>query len=422
MDLAWISLTALLVVIVASCTTKVNPGILSIMFAWIIGVYVAPAYGTTIKIEGVVAGFPRDLFLTLVGVTVLFTAAYNNGTLEQVARVAVGICRGNVGMIGVMFFLLTMVFSSIGMGNIAAAALFSPLAMRVAEKARMPAFLMTIAVAHGSLAGALSPVAPTGVIAQAQMKEHNLDGYQFEMFWQNLVAQAVVAFVGYFLFGGWRLFAMRYHEDPAPQGPEAAPAKRLEARHWLTLAVIMILLVAVTCFNVHVGMGAFAAAAVLTLAGVVDEREAIRKIPWSVIVMVCGVTVLTALLDTTGGSDRFKEIIREIANPELRLGVIALVTGVVSVYSSTSGVVLPAFLPLASGVGGDPLAIALAIIVAGHLVDSSPLSTIGALCIASAPASEDRRVLFNKVLAWGLSMAFVGAVFCYVAYGLLWNI
>jgi hypothetical protein len=53
--------------------------------------------------------------------------------------------------------------------------------------------------------------------------------------------------------------------------------------------------------------------------------------------------------------------------------------------------------------------------VGGHLVDVSPLSTMGALCIASAPV-EDSRALFNKLLAWGLSMAVVGAVFCYVVF------
>jgi hypothetical protein len=39
--------------------------------------------------------------------------------------------------------------------------------------------------------------------------------------------------------------------------------------------------------------------------------------------------------------------------------------------------------------------------------------------VAGAAASEDRRALFNKVLAWGLSMAVVGAVVCWVFFGLL---
>ena len=41
-DLAWISLAALVLVIVLSCTTAVNPGFLSLALAWVIGIYVAP--------------------------------------------------------------------------------------------------------------------------------------------------------------------------------------------------------------------------------------------------------------------------------------------------------------------------------------------------------------------------------------------
>src|SRR5438105_2106737 len=75
MDLAWISLAALIVVIVVSCTTAVNPGVLSVALAWVIGVFVAPALGISLGIKDVLAGFPSDLFLTLVGVTLLFTQA-----------------------------------------------------------------------------------------------------------------------------------------------------------------------------------------------------------------------------------------------------------------------------------------------------------------------------------------------------------
>jgi hypothetical protein len=67
--------------------------------------------------------------------------------------------------------------------------------------------------------------------------------------------------------------------------------------------------------------------------------------------------------------------------------------------------------------GGDPVAIASSILVGGHLVDVSPLSTVGALCVAGAGASEDRRKLFNRVIAWGMSMSVVGAVICQLAFG-----
>ena len=69
--------------------------------------------------------------------------------------------------------------------------------------------------------------------------------------------------------------------------------------------------------------------------------------------------------------------------------------------------------------GGDPLAIASSINVGGHLVDVSPLSTVGALCLASAPTSVDSRLLFNKLMAWGASMVVVGTVVCWLFFGVL---
>jgi hypothetical protein len=54
--------------------------------------------------------------------------------------------------------------------------------------------------------------------------------------------------------------------------------------------------------------------------------------------------------------------------------------------------------------------------VSSHLVDVSPVSTIGALCLAALPASENIRSVFNKLLVWGLSMTLVGAVSSYLLF------
>ena len=185
------------------------------------------------------------------------------------------------------------------------------------------------------------------------------------------------------------------------------------------------LLVGVIGFQVDVMVGAFVGAVVLSLLRTADEEQAIKAIPWGVILMVSGVTVLIALMEKTGGMDLFTTILARFSTQATVTGVIAFVTGVISVYSSTSGVVLPAFLPVIPGLivklgGGDPMAIASSIIVGANLVDVSPLSTLGALCIAHAPLSEDRAKLFNQLLAWGLSMAVVGAIVCFVLFGVLW--
>src|SRR4051794_33585063 len=124
----------LAVTVVLSCTTTVNPGVVAIVFAWVVGVYLVPAGGSAFGLKVVVAGFPSELFLTLVGVTWLFSQAQSNGTLERVARAAVRCCRGNAGVIPVAFFGLALGLASIGAGNIAAAALVGPMAMAVAAR------------------------------------------------------------------------------------------------------------------------------------------------------------------------------------------------------------------------------------------------------------------------------------------------
>ena len=420
-DLAWLSLAALVLVIGLSCTTAVNPGFVSLALAWVIGVYLAPLWGRRFSVAEILNGFPADLFLTLVGVTLLFTLARDNGTLDQVVRTALRSCRGNAGWIPILFFVLSLTLASIGAGNIAAAALIAPLAMAVADRAGIPAFLMTLMVAHGCIAGALSPIAPTGIIASRLMARMGMSGFEAQNYLYNLVANALAAGMGYLAFGGGRLFRKNFGEPPAP-GADSGQNISLRREHLVTLITLAVFFGGVVGFHVHVGMGAFAAAVILTLVRVADEKPVFLEIPWSVIMMVCGVTVLTALLEETGGIDRFTTLLTQFATHRSAPGLIAFATGVVSVYSSTSGVVLPVFLPsvpdlVAKLGGGNPLAIASSILIGGHLVDVSPLSTIGALCIASAPVAADRRLLFNQVLAWGLSMSVVGALGCYLVFG-----
>lgn len=410
MNLAWISLAALLLVIVVSCFSKLNVGILSLVAAWIIGVY----FGG-MKLDLVLAGFPVQLFLTLAGMTLLFAQAQNNQTLEKIAHQAVRLCRGNSGMIPVLFFFAAAALASVGPGNISTTALLAPIAMSVAGRAGIPLFLMALMVGNGANAGSLSPFAPTGIIVTGLMNKAGLGGHEFATYIYNLMAHSFVALTGYALFGGRKLFSQQY------QGAEEAPPS-FNRTNWITTTVILALLLSVSVFKVSVGMGAFAGAIVLALTRAADTSEAIMKMPWNVIIMVSGVTVLTALLERTQGIELFTDLLAHVSTPNTVTGMVAFLTGLVSVYSSTSSVVLPAFLPTVPGLairlgGIDPMAIASSMNIGSHLVDVSPLSTIGALCIAAVPYGEDTRPLFNKLLAWGLSMTLIGAVGCWLAFG-----
>ena len=402
--------------IILSCVTTINVGVFAVALAWIVGVYIGG-----IPVATVISGFPTPLFLTLVGVTLLFAIAQCNGTLDRVAHHAVRICRGHRGVVPIMYFVLAASLASIGPGNISTAALVAPMAMTTAMKANIPLFLMAIMVGNGANAGSLSPFAPTGIIVNGLMARIGMTGLQLETYVANLLAHALVAFGGYFLLGGVKLFTEHSPATVAAETTQTAADGAFEGRHWLTMAVIAALIVSVIFFGVNVGMGAFLAATVLVLARAGDDREAIKRMPWGVIVMVCGVTVLIALLERAQGIDLIGSLLARMSTPNTVTAVVAFLTGGISVYSSTSGVVLPAFLPMVPTItqqlgGANAVAIAMSMNVGGHLVDVSPLSTIGALCLAAVTGEESRR-LFNQLLAWGLSMTIVGAILCYLVFG-----
>ena len=414
MNLAVVSVCALVLAVFVSCVSRVNVGVLSLALAWIVGVYLAG-----MPVATVMAGFPSQLFLTLTGVTLLFALAQTNGTLERLVRHAVRLCRGNSGTIPIMFFALGAALSSIGPGNIATAALLAPLAMAAAARTRIPPFLMAIMVGNGANSGALSPIAPTGIIVNGLMARNGLPGLEIQTYLYNLFAHALVAFAGYALFGGLKLFGAG-PASPADVTGEVEDSGPFETRHWITMGVIAALIVSVIATSVHIGMAAFAGASILVLTGSAEDGEAVKRMPWRVIVMVCGVTVLIALVEKTQGLGLLVSLVATIASPGTVTAVVAGLTGVVSVYSSTSGVVLPAFLPLVPGLaqqlpGASAAGIAMSMNIGGHLVDVSPLSTIGALCMAGAPADESR-ALFTRLLAWGLSMTVVSAILCYLLF------
>ncbi len=414
MSIAWISIAALVLAVTLSCVTTINVGLLSLALAMVVGVYVG---GMSLAV--VLDGFPVSLLVTLIGITLLFSIAETNGTLSRLTARAVRLCRGHAGALPVMFFVLGFAISTIGAGATPASALLAGPAMAVAARAGIPPLLMVLMTGNGALAGTLSPFAPTGVVAHGVMARIGLGGVEWETFAYNALAHTVVGVGGFLMLGGWRLFRSQAGSSRAEE-PDAGV---FETRHWLTSFGIGSLIVLVAGFGFDVGLVALVTAVMLTLLRACDEQKAIKAMPWGVILMVTGVTVLVAMMQETEGLALITSGIARVSTSATITPIVAFGTGLVSVYSSTSGVVLPAFLPmapeLATRLGGvTPLSIAWAMNVSASLVDLSSLSTVGALYIAGMPPGSDTRGLFNGLLIWGLSMSVVGAVICWLLFGL----
>src|SRR5262249_30079498 len=183
-----------------------------------------------------------------------------------------------------------------------------------------------VMVTHGAIAGGMSPLGPGGVIVATLFRDRlGLTGAEWAVYLHNLLANTAVAFAGFLLFGGLRRVPAVGAEHDERE-PDAGPVR---GRHRATLAVLGLVVVVIVGFGADVGMAAFAGSVALIGLRLADEQRAIRSMPWGVIVMVCGVSVLAALLEQTGGADRLAELVARVATPHTAPPMMALLCGLV---------------------------------------------------------------------------------------------
>ena len=311
MNPAVLSLLALVVALGLSMTSRINVGWLGLAFAWVIGVY-----GAGMRPDAVMSGFPVTLFLTLTGVTLLFSLAETNGSLQALANRAMRPARGRARLIPVLLFAIACALSSVGPGAVSTVALLAPLATVIGAQAGLPPLLVALMVANGANAGNLSPFSAVGVIASSAMAKAGLTGFEGRVWLANFAAHVLVAAIAY---GAFLWIGRRHASAAAPvahtPGPTLDP---LSAPQRLTLLLIAAWIAGVVALNLHLGLSAFGVAVIILLTTRTDESAAVKRMPWGIIMMVSGVSVLIGLLEKTGGMDLFTNLLARAESPAAR--------------------------------------------------------------------------------------------------------
>lgn len=415
--LAGISLGALvLIIIIGIIKPKVNLGLLAIGCAYAIGVWLMG-----MKEKELAGLFPASLFLMLTSMTYLFALANENKTLQQLTDRMVRLVHGKPTLLPLIFFGMSFALAAAGPGNIAAVALMAPVGMIMAYQTKQSLLLMAIMICTGANSGAFSPIAPTGIITagilhQISMNQPNLP---WIIFAASAAIQSITAFAAFFLFSFLQKSKVSNSEIlSVPTNKERlAPFTKNQK---LTLVCLSLLLLLIIIFKLPLVLAACIAFVPMVIFNLADSEAAIKKMPWDAILLVTGVCLLVCLLEKSGGIALATSLLVSISKVSYINAMLAFITGIISAYSSSSGVVLPAFLPLVPKLieqlgGGDGFRMAIAIAVGSHMVDVSPLSTLGAICISSVPAiGAVRNRLFRQLMIWGLSMSVVGAFLSFV--------
>jgi di/tricarboxylate transporter len=431
-----ISIIVLVAIFIVGTTLPINMGVLGIVAAFAVGT----AMG--ISEDDLFLGFPGDLFIILVGVTYLFGIASGNGTVNWLVHASVRAVGGRVAAIPWVMFLVTAILTASGAVVPGAVAIVVPIALSFGLTYGINPVLMGLMVVNGATAGGFSPISVFGSIVNGVVERNDLAENATLLFVSSFVFNALLSVVVFFMFGGRELLRRRI-EVAEPTGrfersveekaeatgtrpiaggsamaADTAEVPPLTRDMVLTLIGIVVLIGVALAFDVDVGFVALSIALVLSLISPQATKDAVSKVAWPTVLLICGIVMYVSVLETLGTIDWLGEQVASIGAPLFAALLICYVGGAVSAFASTTGI-LGALIPLAvpfletGAIGAVGLIIALSI--SSSVVDSSPFSTSGALTVANTP-EQKRDYVFKRLMQWGMSMVLIAPLLAWMIF------
>ena len=154
--------------------------------------------------------------------------------------------------------------------------------------------------------------------------------------------------------------------------------------------------------KIDIGFIAIIFTLISLLMKLADEKKVIALVPWNTLIMICGVGMLIALAVKLGVITILSDWLAHHVPLWLIPIIICLISAIMSVFSSTLGVVTPTLFPIVPAIaqasGIDPLVLFLCIVVGAQSSAISPFSSGGSLILGSAPNDVDKNQLFNQLL------------------------
>ncbi|MBQ7221137.1 MAG: C4-dicarboxylate ABC transporter [Synergistaceae bacterium] len=374
-----ISLVVLAVVVAVGFIKKINLGFFALGIAFVLGTVGG------MKASQITAGFSSSMFVTLVGVTFMFGMASQNGTLELFSKKVVALVGKHTVLIPILMFVLSAFISAIGPGHIAAGILMTTFAMYLAFEMDINPMATSLYAKLGANAGCASTLSITGILAAQLSNPMGYSGFGLHLFLSTLLSGFVFTCVVYILYKGYAVKA----DNPLKWSE--IPAFNREQR--ITIIVIAIVVICCIGFKLDTGLFAFLAASVLILTGCADEKKAIKGIPWGTLVFICGVGALVNVINKLGGIALVSDYLKSLMTKDTATPIMSATSGILSWVSSTTGVVMPALLPIADNVaqtfGVSYVELMSAIVATSFAAAISPLSTGGAIIMSSYSASKE---------------------------------
>lgn len=407
-----ISLLVLLAVIALGFWKKKNVGLLAMAFAFVLGRFGGIADKT------IIAGFSSSTFVSLLGITFWFAVINQTGVVDLLAKKGVAIAGKQQWAIPFLMMFLGFLVSFMGPGAVPACVVCI-LSIPLAFEMGVSPMLYCLPAFAGLCAGRVSPFTTEGAwlageeVAVAQGYTPALTTYVTV---SGIVAALACTLVVYIFYKGWK---------KAPNEYKASELPAFDAKQKYCLISIVVMAVLVVGFSMTTALVCLLLGEILLLLGVGTEKETLRTMPWGTMVLVCGVGLLMTVINALGGIELLSNILSSVMSGRTAAGIMGIVSGMMSWFSSSFGVVWPALIPTVPdlvqtlGSGANGAAIISAIAFGASIAGISPFSSGGSMCISAM--SVDSRFdesqtnkCFIQFFAWAVAFLGIAAILCFL--------
>ncbi|MDB5726960.1 MAG: hypothetical protein JWQ00_165 [Noviherbaspirillum sp.] len=467
-----ISIYALIAMFAIATILPINMGVLAFVGAFLVGTLVAG-----MQTKGIMAGFPAELFLTLVGITFLFAQAQNNGTIDWLVRLALRAVGGRIAAIPWIMFGIAAMLTAVGAVSPAAVAIIAPIALGFATKYGINPLMMGLMVIHGAQGGGFSPISIYGGITNNIVQKAGLPLSELTTAFASLGINLAVSVVLFVVFGGLRLMreskprlgkagvgipvspfgaavavpahgAQIYDEAesealteerltmarsqqsvlgtgssaggaPAASAAETPLTEKANLQQLATVAGLITLAVLTLVYKLDIGFVAITIGLLLSLMAPNVQKRAITQVSWPEIMLIVGVSTYVAVMEKMGTISFVGNSVAGLTSPLMAALLLCFVGAVVSAFASSTAV-LGSLIPLAvpflqQGTGVDAIGFIAAMAVSSTIVDVSPFSTNGALVLANAQG-VDRDVFLRQLMIYGAIVTVVAPVVVWLLF------
>lgn len=400
--------------------TKINIGLIAMAFSYIIG-----SFFMDLSPKNIINFWPISIFFVIFSVSLFYSFASVNGTLEKIATILINKFQSFPYFLPYAIFFISALIAAMGAGFYSVLALMAPLTFIISQKTGLDRIGGAMAINYGALGGANFPTSQSGIIFRGIMEKLDISSetsfyFSFLIFIATIILPIFV--ISYFVIKAKsKMFNIFLIENVSP----------FNSKQKITLLLVLLMMVIVLIIpllhlifssnllinminnKLDIGFISIIFATIALLLKLGDEKEVLLQVPWGTLIMICGVGMLIAVALKAGVIDTLATFIGTNVSHFLIPLLLMIIAAIMSLFSSTLGVVTPTLFPLVPVLSEisqyNQVTLFICIVLGAQSSAISPFSSGGSLILGSA-TKENRDKLFKDLIFKAIPIGFISAL------------